>query len=257
MKDIFQIKLSAKELFVVSALLGYESVFGIEDDSFLASGVEMKSQIKQAVQQLERKKLIRYDLDGTLYINPDFRRTIECICCAEAVGCFSSNLGTGKKVAVYVMEKNSHTVIVEKTGNGKYKLHLSDRLDTNKIIPTEILNTQSFELDEMMLLEEAQFVQEQIEAFNAEEAKSHIEKHIHNNTSIEVIARILSKKCGYMSYQIHHRSKQLYKAVCNGLLVCDGDHTISVSIDNNDVIHFKSVSSSGVLSCINPYLCFV
>ena len=124
MKDIFQIKLSGRELFVLAALLGYESIFGIIDDALLTSGIELKSQIKQTVQQLERKKLIRYDLDGTLYIKPDLRRTIDCICCAETVGCFSTNIGTGKKIAVYVLEKDAYTVTVENAGSGKYKVQI-------------------------------------------------------------------------------------------------------------------------------------
>ena len=256
MKDIFQIKLSARELFVVSALLGYESVFGIEDDAFLLSGVEMKTQIRQTVQQLERKKLIRYDLDGTLYIKPEFKKTIDCICCADTVGCFSSNLGTGKKVAVYVMEKNSDTVTVENTGNGKYKLYLDSHVPAHRIFSKELLTPQNREINEMMLLEEVQYAQAQIEAFNSEEAKECIGKHTHDKNAVEMIARILGKKCGYMSFQIHQRSKQLYKAVCDGLFVCDGDCTVSVSIDSNDVVRFKSIPPYSVLKCMNNYLSF-
>lgn len=256
MKDIFQIRLSARELFVLAALLGYESIFGIGDDALLTSGIELKSQIKQTVQQLERKKLIRYDLDGTLYIKPDLRRTIDCICCAETVGCFSTNMGSGKKTAIYVLEKDSYTVTVENAGSGKYRVHLTDSIDASKIIPTKILNVQDCEMDEMLLLEEAQAAQTLIEAFNAEEAKLRIDKHTQDNGSSEIISQVLSKKCGFMSFQIHRRTKELYKAVCNGLFVNVENRTISVSIDNNDVLHFKAVSANGVLNYINPYLHF-
>lgn len=241
MEDGFQVKLSSKEILIIAALLGYESVFGVEEKAFSDANVDMKSLIRQHVRRMERKKLIRYDLEGILYIAPSLRQAIDCICNAETVGLFSTNLKSGKKASVYIMEKESIVTTLEHLGNGKYFIRIADTVPLKEVIPYEILSSQHCEMREMMLFEEAEYVHEQIETFNYDEAEARIKKHIGDGAATKMIAKILTGNCGYMSVQIYRKGKKLYNASYNSLLVVVDNCTISLASDENDVLCFEAM----------------
>lgn len=242
MEESFQVKLSSKEILIIAALLGYESAFGVKEKAFSEANTDIKSLIRQHVRRLERKKLIRYDLDGILYIVPSLRWAIDCICNAETVGLFSTNLKSGKKASVYVMEKESIVTTLEHLGDGKYVIRLTDTVPLKKIIPYEILSSQHREMREMMLLEEAEYVHVQIEAFNHDAAEMRIKKHVKDGSATKMIAKILTGNCGYMSVQIHRKGKNLYNAIYNSLLVAVDNYTISLNADEHDVLCFEAIS---------------
>lgn len=247
MEESFQVKLSSKEIMIIAALLGYESVFGVEDSLFSEANTDIKAFIRQYVRRLERKKLIRYDLDGILYIVPGLRQAIDCICNAETVGLFSTNLKSGKKASVYIMEKESLVASFEHLSDGKYVIRLTDAVPLKEIIPYEILSSQHRELREMMLLEEAEYVHKQIQAFNHDVAETRIQKHIKDSNATKMIAKILTGNCGYMSVQIHRKGKNLYNAIYNTLLIAVDNCTISLNSDENDMLCFETLSPVTVI----------
>lgn len=251
MVDDFQVKLSSKEILIIAALLGYESVFGVDEKAFTDANVDTKSLIRQHVRKMERKKLIRYDLDGILYIVPGLRQAIDCICNAETVGMFSTNLKSGKKASVYIMEKEGIVTFLEYFGDGKYLIRIADTVPLKEIIPYEILSSQPCDIREMMLFEEAEYVHKQIEEFNHDEAEMRIKKHIKDETATKTIAKILTGNCGYMSVQIHRKGNNLYNAIYNSLLVAVNNCTISLVADENDVLCFEALSPVVIEEQIN------
>lgn len=256
MEYSYQIKLCSKEILILAALLGYESVFGVEEKTFSEADTDMKSLIRQQVRRLERKKLIRYDLDGTLYIVPGLRKAIDCICSAETVGVFSTNLKSGKKASVYVLEKESGVTTLEHFGDGKFLIHLTESIPLKEIIPYEILSSQYSELKEMMLLEEAEYVHKQIEAFYHDDAEMRIKKHIKSDSATKMIAKILTGTCGYMSVQVYRKGTALYNAIYNTLLTAVDNYTISLNSDENDVLYFEALSPIKVVEQISSQFKF-
>ena len=247
----FQIKLSSKEILLLAALMGYESVFCIEEKFFLDANYDLRSMVRQYVRRLERKKLIRYDLDGVLYIIPSLRQAIDCICNAETVGIFSTNVKSSKKSSIYVTEKKDTVTTIEHIGNRKYVICITDNVYLKRIIPCEILSSQYCELREKMLFEEAEYVHSLIQAFNHDDAEAYIEKHIKNSASINVISNILSGNCKYMSVQIYRKRKKIYNAIYNSLLVVIDNCTISLVADENGVLCFEAVSPVNVVEQIS------
>lgn len=245
----FQIKLSSKEITVLSAMLGFKSVFGV-DDIFLDKDVEIKSLILQTVRRMEIKKLIRYDLDRTLFIVPELRKSIECICSAETIGSFSTNIKSGKKDTVYVLGKDGQVALLQRNTGGKYIIKLSQNVSLNEIVPYEILCAKSNGINEMMLFEEAEYVRKQIEGFNYDNAEKQVRRHLNNMSSAKTIAKILSGNCGYMSVQIHKKGKMLYDVRCNDLIVLADGQNVSVYADENGVLHFKTIDSEKIAELI-------
>ena len=252
MSEKFQIKLSSNEILVLAALLGYDSVFGLKEDFIFDDKADVKSLIRQNVRRLERKRLIRYDLNGILYILPMLRKAICCMCDADVVGLFSTNLKSGKKASIYVIERNDVVVSLELLNDGKYLVQTTDEIPLKEIVPYEIMTSHQCEINEKMLFEEAEYVHSQIESFNHEEAEKRIKKHVSNLEATSLIAKILTGNCGYMSVQVHRRSSvSLYSAVYNALLVAVDNSTISLIADENRILRFKATSPDEIVSQIH------
>lgn len=249
----FQITLSSNEILILAALLGYESVFGIEEKVFSDENTDLKTLIHQHIQKLEQDKLIRYDLDGTLYIVSALRQAVDCICTADTVGLFSTNLKSGKKASVYIMEKESFVTTLMDWDHELYQIHLSDSIPLQDILPQEILTSKQCQMKEMMLFEEAERVHSLIESFNYDDAENQLKKHIQDDTASGLIAKILTGNCGYASIQIHKKGPKLYNSAYNSLLVTVDDSTISLRSDENDVLFFEAQSPSWIVDHIHSH----
>lgn len=255
MNNLFQVKLSSRELLVLAALLGYDSVFGVEDSDALCGSFDLKTLVRKSVQQLERKKLVRYDLDGTLYINPHLRQAMACVCNADTVGFFSTNLRSGKKILVYVLQKDTCVTTLQQASAGKYKLLLSDSVQEDLLIPGDIHTPKQLQLQEMMLLEEAQLAKEHMRSFDVDAAEERVSKHVQNADAARYVAKILSGNCGYLSVQLYRKTPLLYKAAYAGLFVAVDGRAISLSLDENRVIRFKALTHGEAAGSILPHLC--
>ena len=256
MGESFRVELSSEEILIIAAMLGYESIFGVEDDVFSIAGFDMQSLVRRYVCQLERKKLLQYDLDGILYIVPELRQSIACLCNADTVGVFSTNLKSGKKTSVYIMEKEGRVASLEHFSDENYVIRLTDTIPPEEIIPREMLSSQHCEISEMMLFEEAEYVHRQIEAFNRGGAEACVQKHVKNDNTAKLIVKILTGNCGYMSVQIYRKGAVLYDAVCNTLLVSIDNCTVSLSVDENNVLLFEALSGTAVAERIGSQFKF-
>ena len=193
-------------------------------------------------------------MDGILFIIPELRKSIECICNAETVGLFSTNLKSGKKVTVYVLGKDSHVASLQRTSDGKYIIRLYDDVSLSEFVPNEVLSAKNDEMKEMMLFEEAEYAHKQIEEFNWDIAENRVQKHIRDASSVKAITQILSGNCGYFGIQIYKKGKALYDALYNNLILTVDGKNVSVYTDENDLLHFESISSENIIEQISSNL---
>jgi len=254
MDNEFQIDLSAEEIFVLAGLLGYETVFGIGEQQTFDFNGDLKRRIKSTVKTLERKKLIRYDLDGTLFIKSKLKLCIECICEAQTIGLFSTNIKTGKNATMYVLEKNNMISLVEKMKNGKYRVLLGDDSFLSKIFPSAILNSKSGGIREKMLYEEAVCIQEQICSFNETQANTLLRKCISSEENIPCISEILSGGSKFLNVRIFRKDKRMYKTSFNSLIAISHNKSICVSADENEVVNFCAIEPKQVYEQVEVHL---
>ncbi len=242
MKNCIKFKFTSSEILVVAALLGYESVFGINSNDPAITG-NSKKIIKQTVRKFERQKLLRYELDGTLFIETNLHKVIQCICEAEVVALFSTNLKSGKKSIVYVMESNGEVVYVENCGKNKFLLQLSSNFTLDEIIPYEIVSSKACDLKEKMLYEEALLIRKKIENFESSKAEQIASKVLKDQTKVAIITKTLSGNCGFMSVQIHQKNGCLYNAVFNSFIAAVDGIAISMVLDENEMLCFASINA--------------
>ena len=255
MENNFQIDLSSEEIFVLAGLLNYESVFGVKDNLNINDGIDIKKLVADTFLVLERRKLLHYDLDGTLYIIPNLKIAIECICKSEIVGLFKTNLNAGRKTTVYVLENENIVVLLEENKNNQYRVCISENFSIEGVLPKEILTAKYSELNEKMLFETAKMVKKQIAAFDYTSALNIVQENVIDPSSAEVITQILSGNCGYLSVQIYKKESVLHKAIYNELVSVSNNQIVLVKSNENDELKFTSIESNtfinGIQSCLS------
>ncbi len=249
MAGVYCIELSALEITVIAALLGYDSVLGIP--RAIADDTDIKAELRRCVAVLEGKGHIRYELDGALLVRPKLKAAVECLCDAQTAGVFSSNLSSGKRLDTYVMKKGMNAVFLECTDGKAYTLCLTEGVYADALIPLKMLSSESRALNELMLLVEARQIHEDIASFDTERAQERIKKHIKDAKAASDIASILSGSCGYLSIEIFQRKGRLYLASYSTLLAYAENGSIEVRADENDVICFSGASIPCILEKIH------
>jgi len=234
--------LNAFDIFTAAGLLGFESVFGIPEDTLAKYRDQLRKQIRHSMRRLDCKKLLRYDLAGVLHIRPDFRGAIEALCQPQTVGMIIHNLSGGRKTVLHVLCSGSHRVLLEPENQEQYRLCLADA-------PLEQLLPQTLEIDlhEQMLLEEAQLVKDQIASFDHEKAEKQLLSHVREPGAVPVLLQVLSGTCSYVNLRVMRREKTLYKTVHHTFAALAEDRLIRVFSDENDVVCFDSVDPRTLL----------
>ncbi len=233
--------LSAFEIFTAAGLLGFESVFGILEDTLEKYRDQLRKQIRHSMRRLEKKKLLRYDLAGILHIRPDFRSAIECLCQPHTVGLIEHNLSGGRKTTLHVLRTRSHTVLLEPDGPEQYRLRLTDTL------PELLPQTAEGDLHEQMLLEEAQLVKSQIASFDHTTAEKQLLSHVREPGNVPALLQVLSGSCSYVNLRVLRKEKALYRTIYHSFAALAEDRLIRVASDEHDVVCFDSADPRTLL----------
>lgn len=233
--------LSAFDIFTAAGLLGYESVFGIPEDSLTKHQDQLRRQVRHSMRRLERKKLLRYDLTGVLHIRPDFRSALECLCQPHTVGLMEHNLSGGRKTGVHVLCSQTHTVLLEADRPERFRLRLTDTL------PELLPRIAAGSVHEQMLLEEARLVKEQIASFDYEKAEKQLRSHVREPGCVPALLQVLSGTCHYVKLRVLRKEKSLYKTVYHSFAALAEDQLIRVSSDEYDVVSFDSTDPRALL----------
>lgn len=254
MNSGFQFELSAVEIFVLAAFLGFDTVFSTDEQQIVDCDGELKRKVKSTVRTLERKKLIRYDLDGTLYITEKLKKCIECMCEPKTVGVFFSNLRTGRNKTTYVLKKYENIALVEKTKSGRYRLGAGDNTAVSKLFPKSLMSVDFQDTTEKMLYEDAEHIKWQLHSFNKTQATSLMKKYVSCEDSVPCICEILSGESKFLNVHILTCSGKIYKMVFSCLVTISHNRAVCVSVDENDVVNFYGASPAHLCELVELHL---
>lgn len=240
MNKQFQVKLSGEELVVVAALLGYESIFGIKEAFRLPECRDLSGMVRACVAQLERSGVLAYRLDGTLQILPELRQAMACLCRAQSVGIFSTNLRPRSNAPVYVMEREGTAIILKRSGPGRYAVASLNARRWKTLFPEKLMSAQGGQGEQSIPLEEAEQVKRQILAFDREGAEQRLSRCVPEpeKDTVKRLAEILSGSCGYFSVQIYRNTQGLYRETCHAFLALVGGRAVSLDLGENGMLTF-------------------
>lgn len=250
MEEIFQTKLSSNEIFIIAAALGHNNVPGVADDRSLIFSQDIKKRVNKAFAKLETKKILQYEIDGTLRIKSEIKKIADCICTADAFGIFASNF-QGKKKTVHIYKKDGFIVTSEKSSE-KYRLRLFKEFSIENLIPKKFLNSEKYEICERILFEEAEIIKNNINSFDIENAETMLKKRLNEKKHMSLILKNLGTDCSFLSIQMYKNNSFLYNPVFNILLTYSNDCTIKVYSDKYNVLCFDSFDINSLISQLQP-----
>lgn len=236
----FKIDLSLKEVFVLSALLGYECVVGVTDVHKNLSMEEIRKTARRIVKKFEKRKLIRYSLDGVLYINPDLRQIVELLCDAELVLLLSGNGKNGKSETSYYLFKEENTLLLKQN----HATDLCELMFVSGVAVPELfakVANRSNKLDEKLLLEEAMQIKHKIMNFQIEQAEQMLGACV-SEEAVHPLQKILSGTAMYISAQIYRKRDDIYRYEYGSVVARERDNLIQITLNEYDMLRFHGFS---------------
>lgn len=249
-----RINLSYAEICVVAAFLGYEAVLGVEPIPQIIQEGKIKQCVKSTVKKLECKNIIRYQLDGVLFVKPEIRLCIECLCDADVVVLIATNFRTGKNEIFYVLQKDDNTILLEKINDDKYKMQFVSENILLDFLPCDSWTGSESTVLEKMLYEEVVSVQKSFNEFNNMKLDKLLRRHLLSDNSVQVITEILARKCGYLRAKVYNKEHLLYTVVFDSLVVNAKDQMLSVELDENNIVSFMTVEPQELVEKVKSLL---
>ncbi len=113
-EPIFSVKLTVAELFVLAAMLGYNTVCGVSERPFADRKNQPEKTVGTVKSALEKKGFISYGFDGTLYVRKLLKVGISAVGNSDNIISICSNAENGKRQTIYVFKSDGHFVTLRK-----------------------------------------------------------------------------------------------------------------------------------------------
>lgn len=244
MDNGFTIILSSGEIYVLAALLGYSSVFGIEDKTLNMWRSSIRQNVKNVMTRLEKRMIVLFELDGNICWQQSMEIIIHCICSPDVTGMITHISDTGRVTKKWLFSKNRNTVIMSKIAADAYKLSFSDNAIEDTVAKF-FNNAASLPLNITMPYKKAQAIRKKLNSFDRDMAEEIADSYADSSENISVLIDLLSGNCKTLSIHGYVRKKEYYSSNGNCIIVNTGKNVVRLKLDNN-ILHFDSVSEDEV-----------
>ena len=124
--------LSLREIVFLASLSGADKIYGVQDDTYLMSEVELKDEWSKIKRQLQTKKFIEVELDDSITINEDIEELIRGCCYPDVFIRFIEKRG-GQRVCgrnLYVAGNGLVELIEDRLMKNNYVLRSASQIET-------------------------------------------------------------------------------------------------------------------------------
>lgn len=250
-KTLFSAELTATELFVLAAFLGYDAVVGVSGKPFGNRRKHPEKIIDSTKSALEKRGLIRYELDGTLNISKYLKKGISAICNAENIVTVCSNAENGKRQEKYIFKRGNWFVVLQKIGLSRlYSLCVGtdceffDVFGVNKAEKDSTVENCFFEIP----FDEVKRARESSHGFENSSLTDVFEKYCKSNAAKQ-LSNALNSSGKYLILKLFDRCENEYKIDFSGIyILADTDFEIYLKNEN------LCVKSKNIVSVCNDIL---
>lgn len=237
-KILYSIELTDDEIFVLSAFLGNTTVFGVHEKSFNNIKKNSKKAISSIKSKLETKGLIRYEIDGTLYIKKMLKAALMAISNPDGITIASSNYENGKHQTKYMIKSNENMISLERIGlSNLYLICVYDRKSYIDLINITRNDVDGFECK--IPLDEVLKARNNSSKFSDNSLKD-LFGHYCSNDVADMLSRAINTTGCYLILKVYDKNANEYQCNISETYVIS-DRQISVCLDNN-YLCIKSVN---------------
>lgn len=249
----YQINLSTGELYTLAGLLHFRCLYGIENDTLQRWQPDLPRHIRQTVTRLENRKLIFLELHGKLLIEASLKTVMELMACPERIVVVSGSAKNGRTATMYVFERGGVGITVSRLDEDNYKIVMYRADEIMKLLCSRFVGATDKPLHERLLLAEAQYIQAQIASFQAEEARARLEKCVTDPKSTDFIFSVLKKETDFTEARFLRRKNGFYETKSGLLIAFDGDHSVTLAIDEHGVLLIDSLEKENADNRITDF----
>lgn len=252
MNNNYTIILSSGEIYVLAGLLGYSSVFGVEDNTLYKWRNTLKQNVREVISRLEKRMIVLFELGGNICWQKSVDDIIHCICCPDNTSLVTYTSDSGRITDKWLFSKGENTVVMNQIASDAYKLELSDNAFKNAVSPV-FRNSVFSEIHENIPFEKAECMRNEIDSFNRVTAEELAKEYISSENNLNVILDTLSGSCPFLSIQKYSRNEKYYKSGGHFILVRTGENVIRLKFDKENILHFDSVCEDEIIREFDSY----
>ena len=245
MKDAQTLILSAGELYVLSGLMGYPSVFAVEDATLKEWYPMLKVRVQEVMRRLEKRMLVLCEPSGTVYWDEQAARVIRCLCAPQSAALVTGSNESGRRSEAYVLRLDRDIATVRKMTADAYRITLTHRIP-DEILPADTPDAGKQPLHVELPFANARRARAALDAFNPDEAESFVQPYAEAHT--QTVLNAISGTCRFLRIQCQRRSMGYYSSAWQCLFVFCGDQLIRMQLDGSDRLHIDTVTAGEVIA---------
>lgn len=252
MTALFDVTLQVGELAVLSALLGYSSLVGIDRVSLHLEEADLNSFVISSAESLKRERRMKYGTDGKLLIQRELLEAVSCLGDAEKILHLSEKPSGGKRESLWVLKRKSGPVTICRPVAEAYRLTLCDSFDPSDRIRALWKRAKPTPFSFSLPLAEAENIREDALSFRVEKAKARLLSLLPSGEDAERMLAVLTGRADTLELRLFRRKSGFYEASAHRLFAVSGTCAMTVTPDERERIHFEAVDSDRALAALCP-----
>ena len=240
MTDKNKIRLSTEEIIVVAGMLGYKTVVGIENEITDKWKNSLRHRIRTIVKRLEKKRVIRFGLEGKLLIVNKVRLVVECLCDPEMFLILADTSQRSSDSKIYIMLKKGKYFRLSRTANGCCNVRITDELELN------LFENHFDESDDIVdvsyPIETINKAKNAVDGFDEELARSLLSDNAECSENTDKIIELLEN--GYISINAFSKDGAIFKKFFNCNIGFCNKAAVEIKNDDDNIVHFRTIDPS-------------
>ncbi len=247
-------ELTSADISVLASLLGYKNIFIPQTSFVYETSQALNAFVKNRMRSLERKHILRYELDGTLFVDEKTRKSVEAMCSPDKLLSVNSNCLKGKCSEMYIFIKEDLILCTSKKNRDKVALWVVSPDEMADLLPLHEASGKKHRIKEKMLFEDAETVQRKLHSFERDEAEKCLNALGIKAENIPLMCEILTGNSKYIRIRQLHRARGAYCVSSDEFYVLISNQPVYLCIDEFGVLNFESLSAETLVNRLSEKL---
>lgn len=235
--------LATKDICILASLLNKDFVVGLTNLTLDPEMISQPELVKHLIQSLERRSLIRYDLDRTLWIDPRIRTAMDIISNPQRFHIIKEQGQGSVRSTKYIYYGNETRVELSQDklmDHYDISLYKTEKPETfYEQIEKTYLEDRISVSKESMMLEELLLAKEYIQDFREDKGSLYLSSLIKEQSSLQVILDILKGRGDSLIVRDYERKGFRLSLDKSSILLKLNNTSVKLRCDDNVVVDIE------------------